>query len=76
MHVATDNESREWIIQRCVNIEKNEYEDWPPFDVKLMTRSEMLEALKCCEESWPAYEFRGHNVTNQQPGADILRTVR
>lgn len=78
MHVVTDSEPepREWIIQRCINAASNHYEDWPPFEVQLMTRTEMLAALKECEERWPEYEFRGHNVANQTPGADILRSVR
>lgn len=78
MHVVPDSEPepREWIIQRCVNAFRNEYEDWPPFEVRLMTRSEMLVALRECEECWPNYAFRGHNVGTQRLGADTLRSVR
>lgn len=78
MHVITDTEPelREWIIQRCISAAENQYEDWPPYAERLMTRTEMLEALAACEERWPGAEFRGHNVANQRPGADVLRPVR
>jgi hypothetical protein len=41
-----------------------------------MTRTEMLAALAECEATWPEYAFRGHNVANQKPGTDVLRSVR
>lgn len=66
---------RQWIIQRCINAFRNDYEDWPGYCERLMDREEMLQALKECEERWPDYEFRGHNVANQRPGDDRLRTV-
>ena len=72
----TTEEPREWIIQRCINAFRNEYEDWPPYAEKLMTRTEMLEALEECAKQWPEHEFRGHNVLNQRPGSDVLRVVR
>jgi hypothetical protein len=75
MHVLGTDEPREWIIQRCINAAANHYEDWPPFEVQLMTRTEMLAALEECEERWPDYEFRGHNVAHQRPGGDVLRAV-
>lgn len=68
--------SREWIIQRCLNAVRNEYEDWPGYCEQLLTREEMMAALKECDERWPDYEFRGHNVANQRPGGDKLRPVR
>lgn len=67
---------RQWIIQRCINAVRNEYEDWTGYCERLMTRDAMLQALKECEERWPEHEFRGHNVVNQKPGADKLREVR
>ena len=70
------DEPREWIIQRCIDAFSNTYEDWPPYAERLMTRSEMLEALSVCEAQWPQYAFRGHNVINQRPGGDVLRSVR
>ncbi len=78
MHVVIhgEPESRGWMIQRCVDADANHYKDWSPFEVQLMTRSEMLAALKACEQRWPDFEFRGHNVANQRPGADVLRSVR
>jgi hypothetical protein len=60
--------AREWIIQRCLNAFRNEYEDWPGYCERLLTREEMLERLRECEARWPSYEFRGHNVVNQRPG--------
>lgn len=68
--------ARAWIVQRCINAFRNEYEDWPGYCECLMTREEMMAALAECETRWPEYAFRGHNVTNQQPGSDRLRVVR
>ena len=73
---SDDAPSREWIIQRCINAFRNEYEDWPDYCERLMTREEMMIALKECEERWPDDEFRGHNVLNQRPGFDKPRLVR
>ncbi len=54
-----------WIIQRCtqrVTGTELHYEDWPGYSEHLMTRPEMLAALKECERQWPEHEFRGHNA--------------
>jgi hypothetical protein len=66
---------REWIIQRCVNAFRNEYEDWRGYCERLMTREEMVQALDECNRRWPEEEFRGHNVAHQRPGHDPLRVV-
>jgi hypothetical protein len=63
--------AREWIIQRCLNAFRNEYEDWPGYCERLLTREEMLERLRECETRWPDHEFRGHNVVNQHTRAVI-----
>jgi hypothetical protein len=68
--------AREWIIQRCINAYRNEYEDWPGYCGRLLTREEMLVALKECDQRWPEHEFRGDNVANQRPGRDCLRPVQ
>ena len=67
--------NRAWIIQRCINAYRNEYEDWPGYCERLMTRDEMLVALAECNERWTEHEFRGHHVLNQRPGTDKLRVV-
>jgi len=67
---------RQWIIQRCISAVRNDYEDWPGYCDRLMTRDEMRQALKECAQKWPEHEFRGHNVVNQKPGSDTLRKVR
>ena len=67
---------RAWVIQRCINAFRDEYEDWPGYCETLMTRDEMQAALAECAERWPDYGFRGHNVANQLPGRDRLRVVR
>jgi hypothetical protein len=61
---------------RCLDAAQNRYEDWPGYNERLMTRTEMLAALQACEERWPEHEFRGHNVAHQRPGGDNLRSVR
>ncbi|MEI6719944.1 MAG: hypothetical protein WCO67_04190 [Betaproteobacteria bacterium] len=73
---GTVSDAREWIIQRCINAFENEYEDWPGYSERLMTREEMLAALQECDQRWPDYGFRGHNVANQRPGHDKPRLVR
>src|SRR5882724_4450195 len=55
-------DSKEWIIQRCINAFKNQYQDWPGYCERLLNREEMLVALKECDQLWPDYEFRGHKV--------------
>ena len=72
----TTSTKREWIIQRCISAARNDYEDWPEYSARLLTREEMITALADCEARWPEYQFRGHNVINQKPGSDHLRTVR
>jgi hypothetical protein len=52
---------RVWIIQRCIDIWKNQYENWPGYCEKQMTREEMIKALNECNEKWP-YEFRGYKL--------------
>jgi hypothetical protein len=50
---------RAWIIQRCISAFRNEYQDWPGYCERLMTREEMLVVLAECSERWPEYGFRG-----------------
>jgi hypothetical protein len=69
------SEERAWIIQRCISASRNQYEDWPGYCERLLSRAEMLSALQACEHRWPDYAFRGHNVVNQRPGGDRLRPV-
>ena len=66
---------RQWIIQRCIDAFTNHYEDWPGYSETLMTRDEMIEALNECGAIWPNFAFRGHNVVNQKPGSDRVRSV-
>ncbi len=54
-------EPREWIIQKCNNAFKNDYQVWEGYD-QPMTRTEMMAALDECNEAWPHLEFRGHRV--------------
>lgn len=67
---------REWIVQRCINAFRNEYEDWTGYCERPMTRDEMKAALAECAERWPEYGFRGHNVANQAPRRPTLRLVK
>jgi hypothetical protein len=65
---STSTERREWIIQRCIQQwvgSELQYEDWPGYAERLMTREEMITALRECEQRWQEHEFRGHNVVNQ-----------
>jgi hypothetical protein len=67
---------REWIIQRCLNAFRNEYEDWPGYCETLMTRDQMKAALTECADRWPEFGFRGHNVANERPRRPRLRVVK
>ena len=58
----TAADTGEWIIQRCINAFKNQYQDWPGYCERLLKRDEMLVALKECNQLWPDHEFRGHKV--------------
>lgn len=60
--IPIDKQERAWVIQRCINAWQNLYEDWPGYCENLMTRDEMMNALKECNEKWLNYEFRGHRV--------------
>lgn len=53
-----------WIIQRCIDVWTNHYEDWPGYSERLMTRIEMVMALAECNGKWPEHEFRGHNINS------------
>ena len=70
------DQKREWIIQQCVSAVENNYQDWPEYSKRLMTRDEMKAALAECSRKWPDFEFRGHNVVNQKAGhGESLRSV-
>jgi len=81
--MATE-EPREWIIQRCTwcnkyeewNAFTKEYEDWSGYSERLMTHTEMLEALNECKRNWPEHEFRGLNIMKESPRSGVLRVVR
>ena len=64
--MSETEQDRVWIIQRCINAVANHYEDWAGYCETPMTRAEMMQALKECEEQWLDYEFRGHNIKNQK----------
>jgi hypothetical protein len=66
----------EWIIQRCISAFRDQYEDWPGYSEKLLTREEMEPALAECAERWPECGFRGHNMANQRPKRPTLRLVK
>jgi hypothetical protein len=68
--------NREWIIQRCINAFRDEYENWPGYCEQRLTREEMKVALAGCNARWPDYAFRGHNVVNQRPKRPRLRVVK
>jgi len=71
------NESdREWIIQRCVNAFHDEYENWPGYCERLLTREEMKAKLAECNARWPDDAFRGHKVGNPRPKRPELRLIR
>lgn len=62
----TDARRKEWVIQKCNNAFRNNYEAWPGYD-EPMTREEMLAALDECNANWPDLEFRGHRVGKVLP---------
>ena len=63
---------RVWIIQRCIDAFKDQYENWMGYSEDKMTRDEMAAALRECMTKWPMYEFRGHNTSpKREKGAEI-----
>lgn len=70
----TEGKEKSWIIQRCINAFADKYENWPGYFERLMTREEMRVALEECNQRWPEYQFRGHNVRNQRKGlAEVVQ---
>ena len=63
--MKTTDKGNVWIIQRCIDAWTNHYENWQGYCEKLMSREEMMVALKECDEKWPEFEFRGHNTTHE-----------
>ena len=51
-----------WIVQKCIDASKKEFQDWPGYCEVPMTRKKLQYALKECESKWPSEEFRGHAV--------------
>jgi len=51
-----------WIVQKCIDADKNEYQDWPGYCEVPMTQKKLQYALKECASKWPAEEFRGHVI--------------
>jgi hypothetical protein len=62
MNKIAQEQKREWIIKRCINAFKNQYENQVGYCEKLMTRDEMMLALEECIKKYSSDEFRGHNV--------------
>src|ERR1700754_1720245 len=54
---------KEWLVRRCINSFRNEYEFWPGYCERLLTLEELLDALGECAKLWPQYTFSGHKVT-------------
>lgn len=52
-----------WIIQKCIDASKDQYEDWPGYCETPMTHKKMLYKLKECQDKWE-FEFRGYNTTH------------
>lgn len=71
----TESAKCEWIIQRCINAYRNEYEPWTGYCETLLTRDEMIIKLDECIRLWPDYGFRGHNVMNEKSPAVRLNII-
>jgi hypothetical protein len=71
-----NEQTPEWIIQRRIHAFRDEYEDWPGYCERLLTREEMKAALAQCNERGTDYAFRGHNVVNQRRKCPTLRLVK
>lgn len=66
-----EKQEKVWIVQRCIDASTNRYEDWPGYCEQPMTHDDIMNALIECEEKWPDYSFRGHNITHP-----IIRNIR
>ena len=45
-------EKREWFIQRCISAARNDYQGWPSYAQRFMTRNEMKAAPAECAQMW------------------------
>ena len=52
----------EWVVRRCINSFRNEYEFWPGYCEQLLTLEELIDALVECSRLWPNHTFSGHKV--------------
>lgn len=64
------SQEKVWIIQKCIDADKNEYQDWPGYCETPMTRKKLMFALKECNEKFPGCEFRGHNIKAAAAGLE------
>jgi hypothetical protein len=80
----SSTDGKEWIVQRCINAFKNQYQDRPGYCERLLNREEMMSALRECDQLWPEFEFRGHKVVDSRrpetesrvPTADEIAGMR
>ena len=56
---------REWIVQKCNNAFRNDYEAWPGYD-RPITREQMIEALDECDRKWPVEDHHEAARDRQQ----------
>jgi hypothetical protein len=50
-----------WIIQKRIDADTEQYENWPGYSETPMTYKKMQHMLKECKEKWP-FEFRAYNT--------------
>ncbi len=63
MTIANDRTiTKQWIVQKCVEAMTKQYENWPGYCETPVTQDEVFKLLKECDEKWPEFEFRGHNI--------------
>lgn len=41
-NLSSSTGKRAWVIQRCINAFKNDYEGWPGYCERLLTRTDMI----------------------------------
>jgi hypothetical protein len=57
----------EWVIRRCIDSFKNEYEFWPGYCERALTLEELVDALVECSRLWPRHTFSGHKLGPAHP---------
>lgn len=61
---GVSSDPQEWVVRRCIDAFRGEYQYWPGYCERLLTLDALLDALGECSRLWPNYIFSGHKVSD------------